>query len=54
MADPLSLLRQYHMRKKDIVERDQMICFGEYCWPKQTKTNYLIYRFVCCDSFSFL
>lgn len=54
MADPLSLLRQYHMRKKDIVERDQMICFGEYCWPKQTKTNYLIYRSVCCDSFSFL
>lgn len=43
MADPLSLLRQFYMHKREPLERDGMICFGEYCWPKQTKTNYLIY-----------
>ncbi|KAF7496501.1 hypothetical protein SSS_03276 [Sarcoptes scabiei] len=43
MADPLSSLRQFHTRKKEIIERNGMICFGEYCWSKQTKTNYLIY-----------
>lgn len=45
MADPLSLLRTFSIQKKEIVEKDEMIYFGEYCWSKQTKTNYLIYRF---------
>ncbi len=44
MADPLSLLRQYHIEKKEIVERNNMIIFGEYCWSKDVKTNYQIYR----------
>ncbi|CAG2102011.1 unnamed protein product [Medioppia subpectinata] len=43
MADPLSLLRQYNVNKKEIVEKSNLICFGEYCWPKTVKTNYLIY-----------
>lgn len=43
MADPLSLLRQYHIEKKEIVERNNMIIFGEYCWSKDVKTNYQIY-----------
>jgi parafibromin len=46
MADPLSLLRQYNVNKKEIVEKNNLICFGEYCWPKTVKTNYLIYRSV--------
>ncbi|RWS30030.1 parafibromin-like protein [Leptotrombidium deliense] len=43
MADPLSLLRQYNVNKRDIVEKNNFICFGEYCWPKIVKTNYLVY-----------
>ncbi|CAG0886289.1 unnamed protein product [Cyprideis torosa] len=43
MADPLSLLRQYHSQKKLPVERDGDIIFGEFAWPKNVKTNYVIY-----------
>jgi len=43
MADPLSLLRQYNVNKRDIVEKSGHICFGEYCWPKNVKTNYLVW-----------
>ncbi|XP_026484773.1 parafibromin [Vanessa tameamea] len=41
MADPLSLLRQYNVNKKEIIERDNQIIFGEFSWPKNVKTNYL-------------
>ncbi|KAI8129190.1 hypothetical protein FF38_13099 [Lucilia cuprina] len=43
MADPLSLLRQYNINKRDIIERDGQIIFGEFSWPKNVKTNYLKY-----------
>jgi len=43
MADPLSLLRQYNINKKEIIERDGHIIFGEFSWPKNVKTNYLKY-----------
>ncbi|KAL3276655.1 hypothetical protein HHI36_012025 [Cryptolaemus montrouzieri] len=43
MADPLSLLRQYNVNKKEIIERDGQIIFGEFSWPKNVKTNYLTY-----------
>ncbi|XP_050077483.1 parafibromin [Anopheles maculipalpis] len=43
MADPLSLLRQYNINKKEIIERDGQIIFGEFSWPKNVKTNYLKY-----------
>ncbi|XP_028164362.1 parafibromin [Ostrinia furnacalis] len=43
MADPLSLLRQYNVNKKEIIERDNQIIFGEFSWPKNVKTNYLMY-----------
>lgn len=43
MADPLSLLRQYNVNKKEIIERDDQIIFGEFSWPKNVKTNYLTY-----------
>ncbi|OXU19054.1 hypothetical protein TSAR_007446 [Trichomalopsis sarcophagae] len=43
MADPLSLLRQYNVNKKEIIERDKQIIFGEISWPKTVKTNYLTY-----------
>ena len=44
MADCLTLLRQYNTQKKEIVERDSLVIFDKTAWPKNTKTNYLIYR----------
>jgi len=46
MADPLSLLRQYNVNKKEIIEREGQIIFGEFSWPKNVKTNYLVYGYV--------
>ncbi|KAH0550277.1 parafibromin-like [Cotesia glomerata] len=43
MADPLSLLREYNVNKKEIKERGDKIIFGEISWPKNIKTNYLAY-----------
>ncbi|KAK2718704.1 parafibromin-like [Artemia franciscana] len=43
MADPLSLLRQYNVNKKEIVERDNQIIFGEFSSPKTVKTNYIVW-----------
>ncbi|KAK9881909.1 hypothetical protein WA026_018103 [Henosepilachna vigintioctopunctata] len=43
MADPLSLLRQYNVNKKEIIERNGQIIFGEFSWPKNVKTNYLMW-----------
>ncbi|KAK3928824.1 Parafibromin [Frankliniella fusca] len=43
MADPLSLLRQYNVNKKEIIERESQIIFGEFSWPKNVKTNYLMW-----------
>lgn len=43
MADPLSLLRQYNMQRKQIIERENTIIFGEFSWPKTVKTNYVIW-----------
>lgn len=45
MADPLSLLRQYNINKKEIIERDGQIIFGEFAWKKDVKTNYLKYGY---------
>ncbi|CAB3367439.1 Hypothetical predicted protein [Cloeon dipterum] len=43
MADPLSLLRQFNVNKREIVERGGHIIFGEFSWPKNVKTNYLMW-----------
>jgi len=47
MADALSILRLYNTEKKEIVERDDQIIFGDFAWPKTAKTNYLIWGLVC-------
>ncbi|XP_046844194.1 parafibromin-like [Xenia sp. Carnegie-2017] len=44
MADPLSLLRQYNVQRKDILEKDDYISFDEFAFHKTAKTNYIIYR----------
>ncbi|XP_046995367.1 parafibromin [Schistocerca americana] len=43
MADPLSLLRQYNVNKKEIIQRENQIIFGEFSWPKNVNTNYLMW-----------
>ena len=45
MADCLTLLRQYNLQKKEIVERDELIIFDQIAWSRNAKTNYLTYRF---------
>jgi hypothetical protein len=46
MADPLSLLRQYNVQRKEILEKDDYISFDEFAFPKTAKTNYIIYRLI--------
>ena len=46
MADCLTLLRQYNLQKKEIVERDGLIVFDQIAWPGTAKTNYLSYRYI--------
>uniref|UniRef100_A0A674N8Y9 Parafibromin n=1 Tax=Takifugu rubripes TaxID=31033 RepID=A0A674N8Y9_TAKRU len=43
MADVLSVLRQYNMKKKEIVAKGDEVIFGEFSWPKNVKTNYIIW-----------
>ena len=43
MADALSVLRQFNIEKKEIIDRDDQIIFGDFAWPKTAKTNYLIW-----------
>lgn len=43
MTDPLSLLRQYNVNKREVIERNGQITFGEFSWPKNVKTKYLKY-----------
>ncbi|KAK3590593.1 hypothetical protein CHS0354_001618 [Potamilus streckersoni] len=43
MADVLSILRQYNINKKDIIEKDDQVIFGEFAWPKTARTNYLVW-----------
>ncbi|XP_074611235.1 parafibromin-like [Acropora palmata] len=44
MADPLSLLRQYNINKKEIIERAGEIMFDEFSFPRIAKTNYVIFK----------
>ena len=46
MADALSILREYNIGKKTIEEQDNHIIFGDFSWPKDVKTNYMIWGFV--------
>ena len=44
MADPLTLLRQFNINKRDVSEKDGQIIFGEFSYPKNVKTNYMVYK----------
>jgi len=50
MADVLSVLRQYNIQKKEIVAKGDEVIFGEFSWPKNVKTNYVIWGYVCAFS----
>ena len=43
MGDPLSLLRQFNINKKEIIVKDDIVIFGEFSWKKNVKTNYHVY-----------
>ncbi|XP_012494395.1 PREDICTED: parafibromin [Propithecus coquereli] len=43
MADVLSVLRQYNIQKKEIVVKGDEVIFGELSWPKNVKTNYVVW-----------
>ncbi|XP_052093562.1 parafibromin-like [Mytilus californianus] len=43
MADVLSILRQYNINKKEIIEKDDQVIFNDLAWPKTVKTNYVIW-----------
>lgn len=45
MADVLSVLRQYNIQKKEIVAKGEEVIFGEFSWPKNVKTNYIIWGY---------
>jgi len=49
MADVLSVLRQYNIQKKEIVAKGDEVIFGEFSWPKNVKTNYVIWGYVCAS-----
>lgn len=44
MADPLTLLRQFNINKKDIAEDEKHISFDAVSFLKTAKTNYIICR----------
>ena len=44
MVDCLSLLRAYNINRKEIVERDDYIIFDQSAFPRNTKTNYQIFK----------
>ncbi|XP_031574369.1 parafibromin-like [Actinia tenebrosa] len=44
MADPLSLLRQFNINKKEIQEIEDEVIFDEFSFPKTAKTNYVIIK----------
>lgn len=52
MADVLSVLRQYNIQKKEIVAKGEEVIFGEFSWPKNVKTNYVIWGYVIFFSIS--
>lgn len=52
MADPLSLLRQYNVNKKEIVEKNNQIIFGEFSWSKNVQTNFLMYGYVKSECYN--
>src|SRR5215204_5333057 len=41
MADPLSLIRQCTIGGNEVQEKHGFFIFGDRCWPKGTKTNYM-------------
>jgi len=46
MADALSLLRQFTIEKKEYTIENDRFLFNDLAYPKDIKTNYLVYGFV--------
>ena len=50
MADALSLLRQFTIDKKEYTAENDRFVFNDLAYPKDIKTNYLVYGFVSIRS----
>jgi hypothetical protein len=46
MADALSLLRQFTIEKKEYAAENDRFIFNDLAYPKDIKTNYLVYGLV--------
>ena len=46
MADPISLLRQFVIDNKEYHLDNELYVFNDLAYPKDVKTNYLVYGFV--------
>lgn len=46
MADALSLLRQFTIEKKEYTTENDRFVFNDLAYPKDIKTNYLVYGLV--------
>ena len=42
-SDPLSILRDFHVNKKEVVVRDDLVIFDDVAFKKDARTNYLKY-----------
>lgn len=45
MADALTLLRQFTIDNKDYTIENDRFVFNDVAYPKDVKTNYLVYGF---------
>jgi hypothetical protein len=46
MADALSLLRQFTIENKEYTSENDRFVFNDLAYPKDIKTNYLVYGLV--------
>lgn len=46
MADAISLLRQFIIENKEFTVENDRFVFNDLAYPKDIKTNYLVYGFV--------
>ena len=51
MADPITLLRQFVVDNKEYHLENDLYVFNDLAYPKDVKTNYLVYGFVHLSKF---
>ena len=54
MADALSLLRQFTTENKEYTIDGDRFVFNDLAYPKDVKTNYLVYGYIHLPTVSFI